>query len=183
MENRKLIETVRWKKKLSWSASFQKSYIHSKWSASRLSNARRKPKLTAKRYWNVYIFFLRWIILWAISSFWCNWKPLVWKRRPFPAWSLHLAGSDGVSSNGPRRTRAVRHDGLAEPVHRYSQHSGCFGTHWTYTYNCFNSSKVDQFEAEIESLVGTGGKKKKGKSDADARTEECQSWVRRRASS
>jgi len=37
--------------------------------------------------------------------------------------------------------------------------------------------QVDQFEAEIESLVGTGGKKKKGKSDADARTEECQSWV------
>merc|ERR1719210_867678 len=32
--------------------------------------------------------------------------------------------------------------------------------------------QVDQFEAEIESLVGTGGKKKKGKSDADARTEE-----------
>ena len=30
--------------------------------------------------------------------------------------------------------------------------------------------------------MGTGGKKKKGKSDADARTEECQSWVSRRPS-
>jgi CCR4-NOT transcriptional regulation complex NOT5 subunit len=36
---------------------------------------------------------------------------------------------------------------------------------------------VDQFEAEIESLVGLPGKKKKGKSDADARSEECQAWV------
>ena len=37
--------------------------------------------------------------------------------------------------------------------------------------------QVDQFEAEIESLVGAAGKKKKGKSDADARSEECQQWV------
>ena len=33
---------------------------------------------------------------------------------------------------------------------------------------------MDQFEAEIESLVGLGGKKKKGKTEADARSDECQ---------
>jgi len=37
--------------------------------------------------------------------------------------------------------------------------------------------QVDQFEAEIESLVGIAGKKKKGKTEADARSEECQVWV------
>ena len=36
------------------------------------------------------------------------------------------------------------------------------------------AAQVDQFEAEIESLVGTAGKKKKGKTEADARSEECQ---------
>ena len=35
-------------------------------------------------------------------------------------------------------------------------------------------AQVDQFEAEIESLVGIAGKKKKGKTEADARSEECQ---------
>ena len=49
-------------------------------------------------------------------------------------------------------------------------------------YICFDiwlnlQCQVDQFEAEIESLVGAAGKKKKGKSDADARSEECQQWV------
>jgi len=37
--------------------------------------------------------------------------------------------------------------------------------------------QVDQFEAEMESLVGVGAKKKKGKTDADARSDECQVWV------
>lgn len=36
--------------------------------------------------------------------------------------------------------------------------------------------QVDQFEAEMESLQG-GGKKRKGKSDDAARSEECQVWV------
>jgi len=36
--------------------------------------------------------------------------------------------------------------------------------------------QVDQFEAEIESL-SIGGKKKKGKNEAEERKEECQMWV------
>jgi len=36
--------------------------------------------------------------------------------------------------------------------------------------------QVDQFEAEMETLQG-GGKKKRGKSDDAARSEECQVWV------
>jgi hypothetical protein len=38
--------------------------------------------------------------------------------------------------------------------------------------------KVDQFEAEIESLQA-GGKKKKGKGDDNARLDECQVPVHR----